>query len=133
MQTVEVVRLCLEYFGVGLLPFSYVGLVFGLVVHTTNGLRGRIQGFVWKALNTLLWIGLMIVNLVKTAALVQMEKRGIYRMDTKYPMSDWVTDAAVMAGLYLFIAVLEIWLGVMRRGERVIDEVEDVDAQGLRK
>jgi hypothetical protein len=133
MQTVEVVRLCLEYFGVGLLPFSYVGLVFGLVVHATNGLRGRIQGFMWIASNTLLWVGLMIVNLVKTAALVQMEKRGIYRTDTKYPISDWVTDAAVMAGLYLFLAVLEIWLGVMRRGERVIDEFEDVDAQGLKK
>lgn len=125
--------MCLEYFGVGLLPFSYVGLVFGLVVHATNGLRGRMQGFTWKALNTLLWIGLMIVNLVKIAALVQMEKRGIYRTDTKYPMSDWVTDAAVMAGLYLFTAVLEIWLGLRRSEERVIDEAEDADGQGLRK
>jgi hypothetical protein len=128
MQTLEIVRLCLEYFGVGLLPFNYVGLIFGLVLHATDGFKGRIRGLFWKGLNTFLWIGMMIVSLVKIAGLVKMEHNGIYRTDSKYPIVDWVTDVAIIAGVYLFLAVMEIWLGLWRQGSRVAAGGEDVPA-----
>ena len=75
----------------------------------------------------------MIVSLVKLAGLVKMEHNGIYRTDSKYPMSDWVTDVAVIAGVYLFLAVMEVWLGVWRQGRRVATGDEDVPALGLGK
>jgi hypothetical protein len=128
MQTVEIARLCLEYFGVGLLPFNYVGLIFGLVLHATNGLKGRIRGLFWKGLNTFLWIGMMIVSLVKIAGLVNMEHNGIHRTDSKYPIVDWVTDVSVIAGVYLFLAVMEVWLSVWKQGSRVAAGGEDVPA-----
>jgi hypothetical protein len=128
MQTVEIVRLCLEYFGVGLLPFNYVGLIFGLVFHATDGLKGRLRGLFWKGLNTFLWIGMMIVSVVKIAGLVKMEHNGIYRTGSKYPLADWVTDVAVIAGVYLFLAVMEVWLGLWRQGRRVAAGDEDVPA-----
>lgn len=111
MQTVEIVRLSLIYYGIALLPFSYVGLIIGIILHATNGVRGRIEGWMWKGANTILWIGLLTVGVVKTSGLVKMENNGIYRTGSKYPMSDQVIDVAIMAGLYLVIAILEIWLG----------------------
>jgi hypothetical protein len=126
MQTLEIVRLCLEYFGVGLLPFNYVGLIFGLALHATSGLKGRIRGLFWQGLNTFLWIGMMIVSLVKIAGLVKMEHNGIYRTDSKYPIVDWVTDVAIIAGIYLFLAVMEVWLGFWKQGSRVAFGDEDV-------
>jgi hypothetical protein len=118
MQTLEIVRLSLIYYGIGLLPFSYVALIIGLILHTTNGLRGRIEGWMWRGTNTLVWIGLLAMNVVKTAGLVKMENNGIYRTGSKYPMSDQVIDVAVMAGVYLAIAILEVWLGLWRRDEK---------------
>ncbi len=118
MQTLEIVRLSLIYYGIGLLPFSYAGLIIGLILHATDGLRGRIEGQMWRGANCLVWIGLLTMNVVKTAGLVKMENNGIYRTGSKYPMSDQVIDVAVMAGVYLVIALLEIWLGLWRRNEK---------------
>jgi hypothetical protein len=126
MQTVEIVRLSLIYYGIGLLPFSYVALIIGLILHATNGLRGRMEGWMWKGANTLVWIGLLVMSVVQTAGLVKMENNGIYRTGSKYPMSDQVLDVAVMAGIYLVIAILEVWLGLWRRDEMRLDSV-DVD------
>jgi hypothetical protein len=129
MQTLEIVRLCLINFGIGLLPFEYVALIFGLVIHATDGLRGRVRRSVWKGLNTFLWFGLMVVTVVKTVGLVKMENRGAYRTNSKYPMSDQIIDVAVMAGVYLAIALLEVWLGLWTgRGGRNTARSEFVDA-----
>jgi len=85
-------------------------------LHATIGLRGIIEGWMWKGANTLVWVGLLAVSVVKTAGLVKMENNGIYRTGSKYPMSDQVIDVAVMAGVYLVIAILEVWLGLWRKG-----------------
>jgi hypothetical protein len=116
METLEIVRLSLINFGIGLLPFSYVALILGLLLHATNGFGGRIDGRMWKGANIFVWIGSAAVSVVKTAGLVRMENNGVYRTDSKYPMSDQVIDVAVMAGVYLVIAGLEVWLGLWRRG-----------------
>ena len=72
----------------------------------------------WRGVNTFVWLGLLVMNAVKTAGLVKMENNGIYRTGSKYPMSDQVTDVGVMVGVYLGIAILEIWLGLWRRDEK---------------
>lgn len=41
MQTLEIVRLALIHFGVGLQPFTYVGLLLGGLLHWTGGLNGQ--------------------------------------------------------------------------------------------
>jgi hypothetical protein len=118
MVTLEIVRLSLIYYGIGLLPFSYVALIIGFILHATNGLKGRIERRMWRGANTFVWVGLLAVSVVKTAGLVMMENNGIYRTGSKYPMSDQVIDVGVMAGVYLVIAVLEVWLGLWRRDEK---------------
>jgi hypothetical protein len=118
MVTLEIVRLSLIYYGIGLLPFSYVALILGLVLRATNGLRGRIEGRMWRGANTFVWVGLLAMNVVKVAGLVKMENNGIYRTSSKYPMSDQVIDVAVMAGVYLVIGILEVWFGLWRRDEK---------------
>ena len=72
----------------------------------------------WRGANTLMWIGLLTMSVVKTVGLVKMENKGIYRTGSRYPMSDQVIDVAVMAGVYLVIAILEVWLGLWRRHEK---------------
>jgi hypothetical protein len=132
MQTLEIVRLSLEDFGVALLPFNYVGLILGLVVHATNGYRGRIPASFWVGLNVFLWLGMMIVSLVKVGGLVKMESRGIYRTDSKYPMSDWVIDVSVIAGVYLALFILELCLRRWHRKGMVRRE-DEVDVGSLEK
>ncbi|CAG8956502.1 hypothetical protein HYFRA_00003889 [Hymenoscyphus fraxineus] len=117
MLTLELVRLSMINFGVGLLPFEYIGLLVGAYLHFSNGIGGRIMGWRWS--NTgVLWVGGLVVNVVKVVGLA---KEGGVR-EGKYPLSDQITDVAVSAGVFGVIAILEGWLWVLgRRGnaERV--------------
>jgi hypothetical protein len=140
MITLEIVRLELLNFGIGLIPFAYVGLILSGVLHWSEGFHGRVRG--WQAVNGVVWIGGTVVSAVQVAGLV---KEGIDgRKGSKYPVSDQVIDVAVMAGVYVVIGVLELGLGVWRvkRRERegrdedsalgpVMDRVwgEDVDGK----
>jgi hypothetical protein len=117
MVTLEIVRLSLIFYGIGLLPFSYVALIIGLTLHATNGLKGMIESRLWRGANTFVWFGLLTMNAIKVGGLVDMENNGIYRTGSKYPMSDQVIDVGVMAGVYLVIAILEVSLGLWRRDE----------------
>lgn len=110
MQTLEIVRLELIHFGISLLPFAYVGLLIGALLHYTEGLQGRMRG--WQTVNGILWIGGVAMCAVKVAGL---SKEGINgRKGSKYPISDQVIDIAVMAGVYAVIAILELMLGFWR-------------------
>ncbi|WPH03953.1 Hypothetical protein R9X50_00683600 [Acrodontium crateriforme] len=107
MQTLEIVRLSLIHYGIGLLPFTYVGLILGATLHRTRGLGNRIR--FWKVVNLIVWIGLMVMSIVKV---VGLDKEGIDgRKGSKYMVSDQVIDVGVMAGVYAVIAVLELILG----------------------
>ncbi|TVY53107.1 hypothetical protein LSUE1_G010173, partial [Lachnellula suecica] len=88
MQTLEIVRLELIHFGIGLLPFTYVGLLLGALLHFSEGVRGRVRG--WVALNAVLWLGGMAVCVVKVVGLVKEGING--RKGSKYPVSDQVID-----------------------------------------
>lgn len=110
MQTLEIVRLELLRFGIGLQPFTYVGLILGALLHWSEGARGRIKG--WQAINGVVWMGGVVMSAVQV---VGLSKEGINgRKGSKYPISDQVIDVAVMAGVYAVIAILELVLGFWR-------------------
>ncbi len=114
MQTLEIVRLELIHFGIGLLPFTYVGLLLGGALHWSRGACGRIYG--WEAINTVLWLGGMAMTVVKVVGLMNEGIHG--RKGSKYPIIDQVTDVAVIAAVYLVIQVLEVVLGLWRMKSR---------------
>ncbi|KAI9736570.1 MAG: ubiquitin-specific protease doa4 [Claussenomyces sp. TS43310] len=121
MTTLEIVRLSLIHFGVGLLPFSYVALLLGLFLHLTDGGVGqlRLKRTYWIAANEVAWLGLMIMSVIKTVSLVYMENNGTRRKGTKYLVSDQVIDVAVMSGVYLVIGLLELGLAPWEQEKRV--------------
>src|SRR6266536_1821412 len=59
MQTLEIVRLALIYFGIGLLPFAYIGLIIGALFHWSEGVKGRVRG--WQAVNGVIWVGGVVI------------------------------------------------------------------------
>ena len=114
MQTLEIVRLALVNFGIGLLPFAYVGLIIGALLHWSEGVKGRLRR--WQAVNGVVWVGGVVMSVVKVAGLSNEGIDG--RKGSKYPVSDQVIDVAVMAGVYTVIGLLEIGLGVWRAQRR---------------
>jgi len=127
MQTLEIVRLELIHFGIGLVPFGYVGLAIGAALHWTEGANGRIRG--WQGVNALLWIGGAVVSVVKV---VGLSREGITgRKGSKYPISDQVIDIAVMAGVYSVLMILEMVLGFWRALRRARSQREESDASGM--
>lgn len=114
MQILEIVRLCLIHFGVGLLPFAFVALLFVLASHLIASYRGALEPRLIVAANTLVWVGLMVMEIVKTVGLVYQEHKGVSRKGSKYPVSDQVIDCGVMAGVYLALALGEMGLAIWR-------------------
>lgn len=110
MHTLEIVRLALIRFGIGLLPFAYVGLVLGGALHWSRGAGGQVPA--WMAVNLLVWVGGMVMSVVKV---VGLDNEGNPRRGSKYPMSDQVLDVAVIAGVYGVIAVLEVVTALWRK------------------
>jgi hypothetical protein len=93
MQVLEIVRLELLHFGIGLLPFTIVGLIMGALLHWSEGARGRIRG--WQTINAVVWIGGVVMSAVQVVGLIKEGING--RKKSKYPISDQVIDVAVMA------------------------------------
>ncbi|KAH8816126.1 hypothetical protein F5884DRAFT_818249 [Xylogone sp. PMI_703] len=122
MITLEVIRLSVIHIGITLLPFAYAGLILVILLHWSNGLFGRIKG--WVKVNFVVLFGGMAVNVVKAVGLV---REGIHgRKESKYPVSDQVIDVAIMAGLYAFIALLEVGLAIANAKRK-----RDLSAQGI--
>lgn len=119
MQTLEIVRLSLIHFGLGLLPFAYVGLIMGAVLHWSRGIQGRVQA--WQGINGVLWLGGAVMSVVKVVGLVEEGVNG--RKGSNYPVSDQVIDVAVMAGVYAVIGTLEAVFGAwgVKRGQKYED------------
>lgn len=106
MCTLEIVRLSLALIGIGLLPFTYVGLLVAFALRFSQRLRRPIQNWRWACL--FLWVSLAVANGVKLSGEL---KEGInLRKGTKYPMIDQITDVAVMIGVLVFLGVLEVCL-----------------------
>jgi hypothetical protein len=114
MQVLEIVRLELLHFGIGLLPFTIVGLIMGALLHWSEGARGRIRG--WQTINAVIWIGGVVMSAVQVVGLIKEGING--RKKSKYPISDQVIDVAVMAGVYAVVGILELVLGLWRASRR---------------
>jgi hypothetical protein len=105
MSVVEIARLALGHFGVGLLPFQWVAFALAGILRFTRGFRARFSHY-WIAA-VFLWIALIVVNVVK---IVEELKEGIHtRKGTKYPMSDEVTDVGVLIGTFAVLTLIELW------------------------
>lgn len=104
MSALEIARLARAHLGVGLLPFIFVSLILAAALRSTDGLGGYVS--VWKWANLGLWLALVATTSVKVAGEAK-EGTGA-RKGTKYPNSDELTDVAVMLGLYVILAVLEV-------------------------
>lgn len=111
MQTLEIVRLELLDFGIGLLPFVFVGLLLGGSLHYTGGISRRI--IFWEVINAVVWVGGIVMCIIQVVGLTNEGING--RKGSKYPVSDQVIDVAVMAGVYAVIGILEVVLGMWRR------------------
>jgi len=115
MLTLEIVRLELIHFGIGLLPFSYVGLLLGGGLHWSKGVQGRVRG--WHAVNLVVWIGGVVMSVIQVVGLSNEGING--RKGSKYPISDQVIDAAVMAGVYAVLGILETVIAFWRALNRI--------------
>lgn len=106
MCTLEIVRLSLASLGIGLLPFTYIGLLVAFALRFSRRIPIPIENWRWASL--FLWVLLAVANGVK---LTEELKEGIKeRKGTKYPMIDQITDVAVMIGVYVVLSVLEVCL-----------------------
>lgn len=135
MEVLEIVRLELLKFGIGLIPFTFVGLLIGAFLHYSEGLQGRLRG--WQIINAIIWLGGTAMSVVKVIGLTNEGING--RKGSKYPIVDQVTDVAVIAGVYLVIAILEVVLSfwrVRRRKQGVVkgmaggEEFENLGSAG---
>jgi len=107
MEILEIVRLELLKYGIGLIPFTYAGLLLGALLHHTEGLKGKVRG--WQLINYVIWLGGIAMSVVKVVGLTNEGING--RKGSKYPIADQVTDVSTIAGVYLAIALLEVVLG----------------------
>ncbi|MCJ1475529.1 hypothetical protein MMC13_004192 [Lambiella insularis] len=112
MCILEMVRLGLASLGIGLLPFTPVAIIVAGTLHLGSTLsRGRRilggkRGWT-RWINLALWTALIAVSGVKLAEEV---KEGVNsRKGSKYPMADEVTDMGVMVGVYVALAILEMF------------------------
>ncbi|KAJ7158761.1 hypothetical protein C8R46DRAFT_399847 [Mycena filopes] len=123
MTILELIRLVLEQFGVGLLPFNTVGLICAFVVL----LRERKSGRTRQTLSILAvyWFFLAIFEAIKTARLHTLEELNPTTTKTsQYPSSDWFLDNAVMAALYfVFFCAETVSLIVLSRRQRNVEGV----------
>jgi hypothetical protein len=132
METLEIVRLELINYGIGLSPFVYVGLLGGAFLHFSNGIWGRVPYWVFANL-ILLWTGGFVMTIVQVAGLAM---EGLDRKGSKYPLSDQITDVSVIAAVYVVIAALEVVLLVCDGKRRRVESLHsgkgrEVDSIGV--
>ncbi|KAI9812007.1 MAG: hypothetical protein M1827_004899 [Pycnora praestabilis] len=106
MLTIENARLGVAKLGVGLLPFTYFGILLVGCMHFSDGLMDRVRG--WRWANVGFWMGLVVANVIKVVEEAKEREKGVRR--ARYPVSDQMTDVGVMLGLFAVSLGLEISL-----------------------
>ena len=115
MTVLEMVRLSVAHLGIGLLPFTPVGILMATVAHALSMRKERLTT-VWLV-NAAYWICLAAVDSVKIVEEVREVRakgdsaRGLGGLvgRTKYPLGDETTDVGTMIGVYVVLAVLEVF------------------------
>ncbi|KAG7058735.1 hypothetical protein JMJ77_0006106 [Colletotrichum scovillei] len=124
MASLEIARLIVAQLGIGLLPFTYVGILAALVLHvaaastTTTSWLGGLHVYRgearwrWtvKGVNILYWVMLMCVMAIKVASQAKEQNAlGIRTgQQAQYPISDSITDNAAMIGVEFVLLILEL-------------------------
>lgn len=124
MASLEIARLIVAQLGIGLLPFTYVGILVALIFHvaaastTTTSWLGGLHVYRgearwrWtvKGVNILYWVMLMCVMAIKVAS--QAKEQNVLGIRTgqqaQYPISDSITDNATMIGVEFVLLMLEL-------------------------
>ncbi|OHF01020.1 hypothetical protein CORC01_03587 [Colletotrichum orchidophilum] len=126
MVSLEMARLSVAQLGIGVLPFTYVGILAALVIHvavSTTSYRsgfGRVGMHIYggdarwqwtaKVVNVLYWVMLMCAMAIKVAS--QAQEQNVLGVRTgqqaQYPISDSITDNATMMGVELVLLILEL-------------------------
>ena len=125
MISLEIARLSAAQLGIGLLPFSYVGVLLAVVVHfcsrevqqlvssstarVVSPFRSRVN-WVLRCCSALFWVLLLVVMSVKAAAAKMEENAGFVRngVQAKYPVDDSFVDNLTMACVEGVLALLEL-------------------------
>ncbi|RDW85411.1 hypothetical protein BP5796_03736 [Coleophoma crateriformis] len=127
MAILEIVRLAILEFGIGLLPFILVGLLLGAALHLVNPVV-RLGN--WEFINAIVWLGGIIMSIIQCVELSQLPGGALGRKGSKYPVSDQIIDVGVMAGVYALLLILEAVIGSWRR-KLYAEEVARVNAKGI--
>ncbi|KAJ7756421.1 hypothetical protein DFH07DRAFT_820512 [Mycena maculata] len=122
MTILELVRLALEKFGIGLLPINTIGLI-SVFIFLWRERTSRTRGLLF--ILAVYWFFLAIFETVKVARLHRLEELNPTTTKTsQYPSSDWFLDNAVMLALYFIFFVAEsATLFVSRRQRADLDGV----------
>ncbi|MCJ1231014.1 hypothetical protein MMC12_007689 [Toensbergia leucococca] len=112
MCILEITRLSLAHLGIGLLPFTLVGIICAGSLHIFRTIASSQMNWAWKGIrgsrwaNLGLWVALLVMDSLKLA---QEAKDGTgARKGSKYPVADEMTDVGVMIGVYVVLGVLEV-------------------------
>ena len=110
--SLEIARDSVAQLGIGLLPFSYVGILVALLIHifTRSTMQTRTRAaHLLRSCNSLFWIMLLVGQAIKAASAKIEENMGYLRssQQAKYPVDDTFVDNLTMACVDLVLAILE--------------------------
>lgn len=110
MQSLVLARMSAAHLGIGLLPFTYIGLVVAPVLHFLTGHGFSKHGLLLVAANAAWWFLLAVVTIVSVAAVAKEGKgsRSMAYAELKYPYSDEITDEATMVAVEIILGILEL-------------------------
>lgn len=115
MISLEIARLVDADLGIGLLPFLYPAYLLAAGVRGMVDFRwvatGKKERLIVKGVNTLLWLMLITLFSIKVGA---YSLEGLHSRDDRSPVDrykvvDEVTDVAVMVGVAVVLAVMEVF------------------------
>ena len=112
MVSLEIARLVTAELGIGLLPFTYAGILLAVALHALNsvGNKSRTFKYMAKGANLLYWMMLVVVFAIKVATYVKEgvdSRNNIYPVD-QYKVSDEVIDVSTMIGVAVVLAIVEL-------------------------
>jgi hypothetical protein len=110
MISLEIARLVDAQLGIGLLPFTYVGILLAAGLHLVMSRQTTSELRLVKCFNAVYWLLLAVVFAIKVATEV---KEGLHSRDNvmpqdNYKVVDEVTDVAVMIFLAAVLVLLEL-------------------------
>jgi len=124
MASLEIARLAVANLGVGMLPFTLVGLGIAFaMVYLRNKDGRRCAAFLAPY-----FLLLSTMEALKVHRLIEIQRQIDTIKGSKYPVSDWLTDVIVMLALSALCAILEIILLFRRTNNSTVIATTNVTA-----